>query len=227
MNDREVKRFEMINRVDIFGRDYATDFAPGSKAAALFAGLKTVIVDVKAARTGQQSGRATVREVLFDSLRLDLKNIVRTAREIADEKPGFGDQFRMPASSSQTALLTAADKMVIELKKPGVAEEFIAYELPATFVADLEEDLAALDTTRETKDSANTKGVENTAALGLALKRGLRIVDKLHAIMNNKYARQPEKLRAWESARHTDRVAQREKASPPAPTQAPTTTASA
>jgi hypothetical protein len=35
-------------------------------------------------------------------------------------------------------------------------------------------------------------------------------------IMNNKYARQPEKLRAWQSASRVERVPQREKKPAPA-----------
>ncbi len=45
-------------------------------------------------------------------------------------------------------------------------------------------------------------------------------MDDLDAIMNNKYARQSEKLRAWQTASHVERAPQREKK--PAPTPAPT-----
>ncbi len=44
-----------------------------------------------------------------------------------------------------------------------------------------------------------------------ALADGMRVVNYLDAIMNNKYARVPEKLRAWQSASHVERPAQREK----------------
>jgi hypothetical protein len=36
-------------------------------------------------------------------------------------------------------------------------------------------------------------------------------VQELDAIMNNKYSRQPEKLRAWQSASRVERAPQREK----------------
>ena len=36
----------------------------------------------------------------------------------------------------------------------------------------------------------------------------------LNAIMHNKYARNPEKLRAWQSASHIERAPQREKKAP-------------
>lgn len=40
-------------------------------------------------------------------------------------------------------------------------------------------------------------------------------------VMYNKYTRQPEKLRAWQSASHVERVPQREKKPTPAPTPTP------
>lgn len=132
MNDREVKRYEMFNRVVTFGHDNAADFTADSKAAGLFAQLIAVMQQVDAARTGQMGGRATARSVLLDALRIDLKNIARTAREIEDDKPGFADRFRMPTNNSQAALLTTANRMVEDLKKDGVAAQFIAYELPET-----------------------------------------------------------------------------------------------
>ena len=100
MNEREVKRYEMFNRVATFGHDNAADFTAASNAAGLFAQLTSVIQEVNAARKGQQGGRATARAVLLDALRIDLKNIARTAREIDDEVPGFADRFLVPASTS-------------------------------------------------------------------------------------------------------------------------------
>ena len=44
-----------------------------------------------------------------------------------------------------------------------------------------------------------------------ASKSGMAEVTQLDAIMNNKYARNPEKLRAWESASHIKRVPKRAK----------------
>ena len=37
------------------------------------------------------------------------------------------------------------------------------------------------------------------------------VITELDAIMDNKYTRQLEKLRAWQSARHVERAPQREK----------------
>jgi len=45
----------------------------------------------------------------------------------------------------------------------------------------------------------------------------MKEVNYLDAIMHNKYSRNPEKLRAWQSASHIERAWQREKKSPTPP----------
>lgn len=201
----------MFNRVVTFGRDNAADFSADSKATAQFAQLSLVPQQVQSAQIGQQGGRATARAVLIDGLRLDLKNLARTAREIDGETPGFADKFRMPTNAAQTVLLAAAHAMVAELKKEGVASRFLDYELPGTFVADLEADLKAIGDAKDDQNSHDTQGVENTAALSMAIDAGLTLVGKLNAAMNNKYSRNPAKLAAWHSASHIERTPRRGK----------------
>ena len=47
--------------------------------------------------------------------------------------------------------------------------------------------------------------MENTAALGRLSKEGMKESNYLDAIMRAKYARNPDKLRAWESASRLER----------------------
>ena len=201
----------------VFGQDNVADFPASSKAVELFALLKVAIKQTDEARTLPQGGRATAHGVLLDALRIDLKNIVRTAQQIAIGQPGFADRFSMPSSLSYSGLLTAASRMMVELEKADVAAQFVGYELPETFVADLDADLKVIDESKDRQNSADMMGVAGTATLGAAIQLGLGIVEKLNAIMHNKYTRQPEKLRARESASHTERAAQREK-TPTTPT---------
>ena len=49
----------------------------------------------------------------------------------------------------------------------------------------------------------------------------MKEVTYLDAIMHNKYARNPDKLRAWQSASHVERAPQREKIPPTPPTPPP------
>ena len=217
MNDRETRRYDMFGRVQTFGKDNTTDFAAGSKAAGHFAAVTQVIKDLDTEKAKQGGGTATAKEVLLDALRLDLQNIARTARAIDANEPGFADKFRTPDSPSQTALLTAGDAFVLELDKAGVTAKFTAYELPATFVQDLKDDLAAIRDADGAMNSDDQEGVSSTAAVGRLIKAGMAEVTQLDAIMRNKYARNPDKLTAWDSASHIERAPQRaKKPAPPA-----------
>jgi hypothetical protein len=59
--------------------------------------------------------------------------------------------------------------------------------------------------------SGRADGVENSAAVGRLIRAGMKEVTYLNAIMHNKYGRNPEKLRAWESVSHIERAPQRER----------------
>ena len=78
-------------------------------------------------------------------------------------------------------------------------------------MADLRADRQAIaDANRHNQDETQ-EGVENTELIGQLLGRVSDEVMELDAIMHNKYARNPEKLRAWQSASHIERAPQREK----------------
>ncbi len=221
MNDRETARYNMFGRVQTFGNDNTA----GSKATAHFTAIAQVVKDLDTAKAGQQGGGATAKEVLLDALRLDIQNIGRTARAIAQDEPGFADNFPAVPSPGQAALITTADAYLIELKNAGVAAKFIANELPADFVKDLTDDRAAIDAAKDEVESDDNEGVQSTAAVGRLIKAGMKEVNYLDAIMHNKYARDGDKLRAWNSANHIERAPQREKTpSPPAsgPSAVPT-----
>jgi len=119
MNDSDIRKDTMFGRVDSFGRTNAADLQPDSQAAKRLATLAGIIHDLDNAKARQQPGRATVKQALVDSLRMEILNIVRTARAIALDEPGFADGFYAPDTAGQAALLTAVDAMLIELDKPG------------------------------------------------------------------------------------------------------------
>ena len=83
--------------------------------------------------------------------------------------------------------------------------------MPADFVQDLKDDLAAIRSADDDMESDDQSGVASTAAVGRLIKAGMAEVTQLDAIMRNKYARTPDKLRAWQSASHIERAPQREK----------------
>ena len=230
MNDREVSRYDMFKRVDTFGDSNAADFTAGGEAAKGFAAIKKTIADLDGAKAGQRRGGSTSKEVLLDALRLDVQNITRTARAMDQNEPGMAAKFPAPASASDAALLTAADAILAKLfanqsdsvavkaEKAALVAKFVAHELPADFVKNLDDDRAAIDDAQQAQETGREGGVESTAAVGRLIRDGMTNVNLLDAMMHNKYARNPEKLRAWLSASHIERAPQREKKpTPPTP----------
>ncbi len=94
---------------------------------------------------GIPTSRATgARNHLFAEVWEDLKAISGTARSNSREEPGFAADFRLGGDTHREILATATD-FLGHLQNPVTAAKFIAYDMPANFVADLTADLAAID----------------------------------------------------------------------------------
>lgn len=101
MNDRETSRYNTFGRTKTFGTDNAGDFAPASEAIKRFDNVSRIIADLDREKANQQGGSAT-------ALRLDLRNVARTATALSQDEPGLADKFPMP-DSTQGGVLTSAD----------------------------------------------------------------------------------------------------------------------
>jgi len=220
MNDRDQRRYDRLTRVQTFGRENTADFATGSKAKTHFASIDQHLQALDAAKAGQTPARVS-KETLLDALALDFKNIARTARSIALTENGFASPYRIPDNPSEAAITTHTDTLLLLLEdqatdsaatqtaKAALRAKFIAYELPTDFVEDLRADREAVREANQHNQGENQEGVENTELIGQILGKAADDVQALDAIMNNKYARQPEKLRAWQSASRVERAPQR------------------
>lgn len=209
MRDRERRRYDMFNNVDAFGNDYLKDLAPESKGAAYRIALRDVIARMDESKVMQVPPRFTAVEVQLDGLLLDLKAIAKTARAVAQDIPGFADSFTI-ASQSPTGILSTADNFIAALKKPGVLQHFIDHEASPDLVPTLEKDLVAIRKAHADLSSGATNAVAKTKAIGLCVSEGIKLVNHLDSIVTNKYQRNAEVLRAWQTASHTERAPKRE-----------------
>jgi hypothetical protein len=230
MNDRDQRRYDRALRVQTFGRENAADFTAGSKAPGHFTAIDALIVQLDRAKAAQRPDRVS-KASLLDGLRLDLKNIARTARAIEKTEPGFAAVYRLPDDPTEAGLTTLADAVLgrledqpadsaaVKTAKAALRAKFVAYELPGDFVTDLRADRDAITAANRVNQGENQEGVESTALIGELLGKVNDEVVQLDTIMHNKYARQPEKLRAWQSASRVEHAPQREKKAeaPPAP----------
>ena len=91
MNDRETRRYDMFGRVTTFGKDNTADFPAATEGSKRLANLTQISGDLDDAKANQKPGGTTAKSVLLDALRLDIQNIARTARAIAEDEVGFGE----------------------------------------------------------------------------------------------------------------------------------------
>jgi hypothetical protein len=234
MDDYSFARYDKFVRVFAFGQKNAADVAATDGPQHL-AKLGTIITGLDQAKAGQGGGSATPVAVLRDALRLDVQNITRTARGLAQDDPNYNVLFRPPTALNPRALLTAADAIIGNLivdadkdddatktAKAARIAKFTAKGLPADFATHLVADRQAIDDAHNTEQNADNDSVENTAAISRLVDDGMKECTNLDAIFHNVYTHNAEKLTAWLSASHLARV--RKHADKPALAPAPPAT---
>jgi hypothetical protein len=220
MNDNHRRTYEKFVRVRDFGETHASDFLATSLGHQLFLDIGTVVGDFNQHAAAEASGHGDarqgteVRALARAALRDRMEAIVRTARALENEVPGIQDKFRMPRGSNDRDLINAARAFKADAEP--LKAHFIAHELPADFLDELQEHIDDF----ESAISDQSSGVGNRVAAGAALdeviERGNDIVRKLDAIVRNKYGNNAAVLAEWTSASHTERAPRRAKPAPPA-----------
>lgn len=226
MNDNERRKHQKFVRVQQFLANRASDFQPGSLVKDLTVQLTAVITELDTHAAAQASGGGSARQGTVTraearaALREGLEAINRTAREMNDQ-PGLNEKFRLPRGNNDQELISASRAFVedaIPLK-----ESFIAHELPAHFLEDIEVDRTAMEEAIGNQSGGIGNRVAASAAIDDAIERGTVITRKLGAIMKNKYGNDRATIAEWTSASHTERPPRRRRetasgAQPPAPT---------
>jgi hypothetical protein len=195
----------MFNRVLTFGNQNSSDFAANGVAKQEFAALDRNVGELRSLMAAGSDGAGVGKAVLMDTLRLDAKNAWRTAYAIGLRDPAFGGRFKQPDSGGEGAFLMAVDGLIAELEKPGMAERFVAHELPEDFVSNLKETRASVGDMMKATESGRQSSIQTATTMDRLVAEGLQHVTTLNAIMHNKYSTVPEKLRAWKSAIHVER----------------------
>lgn len=222
MDDRTTRRYHQFTRILAFGSGNAADFSATSAVPGYLTSLQTVVKGMDGARAGQGRASATPKSVLLQALRLDIQNLRRIAVALEPTHPGLS--AKLPAAeNSETALLTVAGKYAVaflpqpndtaadKTAKTALIALFVAHEQPNTFATDIADDIAAIGGANKTMDDEDSEGVEDTSALGTFTGQGIEFADLIDAALRTKYARNPDKLRAWQSASHLERAPQRAK----------------
>src|SRR5258705_5672206 len=206
MNDIEKRSYDMLVRVRGLGVNRAADFPAAGLGGQMFAEVAGIVIELEhhatiqttnAARLGSAS-KAAARE----TLRQDLRAIHRTARAMAVDNPSLKKKFALPRPGDQSLLNGA--RVFAKQAEPLVAE-FTKHELAPDFLVSLKKHIdefqAAVTEQNHTKDAR----VQATASLERVLARGVKAMQRLDAIVRNKYQKGSPTLSAWESASHLER----------------------
>jgi len=224
MNSLETRRLEMLTRVRDFGVTHAAEFPAASLGGEQFAVVGQVVEELTRLATTQSTGAGAARQgsasraEARDALREDLQAIARTARAMSLDVTGLENKFRLPRSGSDQSLLTSARAFAADAAP--LKSDFIRHEMPADFLDDLNADIEAFERAVNSQNTGKGAQVTATAAIDAAVERGLNALQRLDAVVRNKFRNDPARLAAWESARHTPRL-QRPKFEKPAPDGGP------
>ena len=209
MNALENRQLEMLARVRDFGVARAADFPVGTLGQELFATLSQVVASLETHATSQTSQRneakknTTAKTAAREALRDSLGALQRTARVLALQNPGLENSFRLPRKMTDQSLLTAARAMAATAA-PLVAE-FIRHELPTDFLTKLNAQIAAVEVTITNRSEARSAQVTATASIGQTVEQGALLVQRVEALVRNKYGNEPQVLAAWDTARRVTR----------------------
>jgi len=221
MNDRENRISEMFDRAHNFINARVADFAVGGVVLQAHNNLGTARTRLSTHGGRQASGHSSVRSATESraaaraALREDLEAIARTAKAMADEISGIEQKFRLPRGNNDQNLLNVARAFAADAAP--LAAQFIAHEMPADFLTDLNDDIAALEAAIAVQAEGVEDHVGSRAAIGQALEDGLKEIRTMDAGIRNKYANDPATLAEWTSASHIERAPKRSAAPAPPP----------
>ena len=207
MTDIQNRRHQMFVRVREFVTQRLSDFSESGVARQLFTQLKAVITRLESLSAAQASGlgEARQRTQTRGSARLVLRDDLDAIHSVAASM-GLGEQFPLPYRNDPSLLQVARAAVT---NAPLLKAQFLAHEMPADFIEDLQADILAFETESAAQGNAVGDHVQAGAGIDEAVDEGVEIVDKLDGIMRAKYADNRPVLAEWMSASHTERAPKR------------------
>ena len=216
MTTLTTRRYVMFTRVRDFGEAHRDLFPESSEGGQAFATVDATVAKLgtharsklSSTREGRQA-KVAAREALRD--RLDA--IMRTARAIAEQTPGFDDPFRLPRKQDDESLLLACPLLLDEAEARKA--RFVGHGLSETFVTDLKALIDRYEQAVRSVAAARQRTRVARTGMVAAQLAGLAAIRQLDVIVANQLERDPEALAHWEEARKVDYSSRRRAAAVP------------
>lgn len=188
------------------GADFPKDSA-GDKAAQSL----TEIVGQILVLSGEQQSNAARRQTSIKGDKLQqlielLQMMNRAAKAMADEIDGIENLFRIPRRRSTDVWLATA--RAFQTDSAPYEAEFLEYDLPASFRADLTALIGEVESAQAAAEIAGAGRAGATGGLTDLFKEAGNLSNKLDAIVKNKYRGNAQKLAAWAVASHVEAAPQ-------------------
>jgi hypothetical protein len=170
--------------------------------------LQAVVAQMEALAGQQQGGyltkhsstvrRKRLRRRLRDGL---LRHLVTAAGDAAEEEPSVLELFALPASNATNATFLALARKLLEQGR--AHQELLAkHSLAATLLDDLAAAVAEFDSSVAETTGGTQDHVLARAELDELSDEVTRLVGLLDGINRYRFEREPQKLIAWDSAKH-------------------------
>jgi hypothetical protein len=220
MTDVERRRLNALKRCVQFFKDNLADLNVGLLKVKFLA-LEALVnlADAKAAdmvaNVGEGFGATEQKSTIKENLRDKCSAISETAKGMEPDFDGISAIFRFRRNLNEADLLAKA--MAFAQSAIAYEADFIAHFLPATFLADLNADIVAFETAINTQTSKTDNRIEAHIELSNAIGEGMQLKRSLKSLVRNRYAGDPGKIAAWESASHVEKAPDKDEPAPPTP----------
>lgn len=224
-NDKQRRRNERGQRADVYMVAQAEDFPADSRGGILAARLKellaqTAALDVARAeninkRRQGTEGRAQTRT----SLRRMVKTAWGTYKTLTRQRDGLDGLFESPSKMKNDQSLAAGARAYANAAA-ALAGLFTDFGLPPAFFAEMRSKADSLEAYTTIQNEGVGAGVDTNASIEETLRQMDEVVESLDTVVTNRYANDPAKLAAWESASRVER-APRSKSGGDTPTPPP------
>lgn len=213
MNDTQIRKFDKLQRQDVYMKDSAADFpanSAGDKTAVFQAAL---IVEIQQKAAAQTSGfnekrqAFVVKKTGYKRIDTILDNISLAADGLVDEFPGIEAKFRRIRKPTEQSFMAQARAFLADAAE--YKNAMIAQGLDADFLVQLADAITEFEQAAANADSAEEAHAAATGALNDAFKRGIANSKKMDSAIKLKYRENPGKLAAWTVASHLERAPKR------------------
>jgi len=196
--------------VDAFGIKYAADFSPTSLGGQQFALVHAAVpltagLGATQVSGGEQTHSAVLAKVAGQfHLHDDMIGITNAAHSLVLlGTDGLAGKFLIPHNNGAQALLNSARAFAADAV-PFTAQ-FTSVGLPATFITQLNADIADFETAVTTKGAALGTQAGATGGLEDAAHKAAVALHVLGTVVKNTYKNDPAKLAEWATASHVEK----------------------